>query len=426
MAMHEKTPGSGRLAGWRRRPCRGGLSARQGHVKGPPEHRTAPTSLLVGVVWVGVVACETEEPEPTGPLTLDDSYSELAPELEPTIDGEEALLSPVDWVGASSQGILALLEPQHQEVRLFDGHGEETDAVGGQGEGPGEFESVSRIGWKGDTLWVADHRLDRVSVFSPDFELDRTITHHESSEISSFQAHALLAGDTVIGSGWPSDADMRVDDEVLVRMTDEGQEHEVLTEVPQRDDGTVHVMADVGIFATPVPFTRPVHWSLSPNASRIVVVEPEFDDPESEPDTGHLVVTVLNERGERHSHREIPFDAEPITSQAADSAIQEHAEDLPDADAREEYEEAVRELLPPAHPPVEDLVVGSDHSIWLRLRPEDDGQIPWLMLDPDGEPQARLMLSEDEALHSAGEGELWLTRVDETDVPSVIRGTFSP
>lgn len=78
-------------------------------------------------------------------------------------------LSLVAGLAADSRDNMYILDYVTQEIYVFDSEGDFVRTLGGQGDGPGEFRSAlgPAIG-PGDTLWVADQRAPRYSVFSPD------------------------------------------------------------------------------------------------------------------------------------------------------------------------------------------------------------------------------------------------------------------
>jgi len=76
-----------------------------------------------------------------------------------------------------SFGSVAALDRGTGELSFFDSHGHHVRTVGGQGEGPGEFRSPeSLLRCAGDSLFVVDRRLGRISVFAPDGEYIRQIS----------------------------------------------------------------------------------------------------------------------------------------------------------------------------------------------------------------------------------------------------------
>ena len=81
----------------------------------------------------------------------------------------EGYLSLVVGLAADSRDNIYILDYVTQEIYVFDSEGAFVRTLGGQGDGPGEFRDAlgPAIGPK-DTLWVADQRAPRFSVFSPD------------------------------------------------------------------------------------------------------------------------------------------------------------------------------------------------------------------------------------------------------------------
>ena len=127
-------------------------------------------SLLFVLTLAFTPSCATEQ--------TDESLDEEPPvSLEPDlrIDGYAADLVPVEWVGVSPRGTLALFQGQDATVRFFDPEGNLLGSVGRRGSGPGEFESLIRGGWVGDTLWVSDLQLSRITLISPDLEFVRVL-----------------------------------------------------------------------------------------------------------------------------------------------------------------------------------------------------------------------------------------------------------
>ena len=81
----------------------------------------------------------------------------------------DGYLGNVDAVAADSRGNIYILDGFAQEIQVFDVEGGFLRTLGGRGEGPGEFrEALGPAIARGDTLWVADGRAPRYSIFAPD------------------------------------------------------------------------------------------------------------------------------------------------------------------------------------------------------------------------------------------------------------------
>src|SRR5690606_13882612 len=96
------------------------------------------------------------------------------------IDGHEHDLVPFERtsggaIAVDEDGTIAISQTQDHVVRFFDADGEHLGEFGGDGSGPGEFDSPTRLGWIGDSLWVYDPGLRRVTVLTSAREFARTV-----------------------------------------------------------------------------------------------------------------------------------------------------------------------------------------------------------------------------------------------------------
>jgi hypothetical protein len=71
---------------------------------------------------------------------------------------------------------LLVSDNQTAELRSFDGDGHVVRTLGKKGDGPGEFRRIAQVSVvEGDTVYVFDYPLFRISVFDPNGALVRTI-----------------------------------------------------------------------------------------------------------------------------------------------------------------------------------------------------------------------------------------------------------
>ncbi len=132
--------------------------------------------LLASAIAIGCVGCDT--PADTAMITVSDSagtrivtYALLEDEAFPVID----FAPGVDTIGAADGAeeyffrwiVSAELVPagivtadlQDYELRYFDGNGRFVSSIGGEGEGPGEFEVLDWMQSLGDSLFFIWDRL---------------------------------------------------------------------------------------------------------------------------------------------------------------------------------------------------------------------------------------------------------------------------
>lgn len=383
--------------------------------------------FLVLLLGASLAGCDATGDAVVSP-DLDQQLPILEGERHVVVDGHEQVLEPVAWVRVSHSGVVAVAQAQSHRVRLFDTSGVAVASAGGEGAGPGEFRTVHTGGWMGDTLWVFDPGLGRVSFFGPGGEHERSVSQISGAgdasgepgmELMGLRVRAAFHGDTLLASGLrpaESGADVDYEEEFAVRLHG-GTIAQVVAPVPPRDESMVWARTDTGIFPVSLPFLASGHWNVSPDGRRIVIATTELEGPGE----GTVHLDVMDARGDSLLSRELPFSPKPMDEARLDSLLRLAAEPLPVEGVKEALEEEARERVPEALSPVTAVIVGAEDRIWLRLDEPEGAAETWMLLDAEGIPSGRLVLEEGETLHAVDGDRLWLISLDEADVPSVIR-----
>lgn len=98
-------------------------------------------------------------------------------------------------------GSIAITDEGSRQVRLFSGTGAFVAAVGGAGEGPGEFARLASVHELSDGSVIAfDFWLGRITRLSGDFELVEVLRPYDSN--TRVQEIHLLEDDTLVGVTW--------------------------------------------------------------------------------------------------------------------------------------------------------------------------------------------------------------------------------
>lgn len=87
-----------------------------------------------------------------------------------------AELTAILAIAIAPDGRVFAPQPREGLLRIFYADGKFIGVRGRPGEGPGEFRRMSGIGFVGDTLWVSDNALRRVSLFSSTRRHLRTVS----------------------------------------------------------------------------------------------------------------------------------------------------------------------------------------------------------------------------------------------------------
>lgn len=154
--------------------------------------------LLVGTI----PACRTgdaDHADPASPLSAEMVLS------IPAAIGDSIRFEEVTGATRLDDGRVVILDSGADELLAFDGRGELLRRAGGPGEGPGEFRLPRWLGrCGGDSLFVADFGLDRVSVFDRDLEFVREF------RVPSLNSGALVCDrtGTIIAVRHPPEASM--------------------------------------------------------------------------------------------------------------------------------------------------------------------------------------------------------------------------
>lgn len=242
-------------------------------------------------------------------------------------DGPGALSRVGSAVVSTDGSRLYVGQPQEHLVRVFDTvSGGVLAEFGRRGTGPGEFNHVGRLGWRGDTLYVVDIALQRIVMFSPEGEHlhTRRIASAPLPETRSPALPVSLSPDgTVIGEPYlslrPVAAGL-IREQPIVRMDRDGG---VIQTLASRDvRGTV---AEAAIGDRIAVFVQPLsevdHRSISADGARLVVVHA----PPAASAPGRFVVTRMTFAGDTLDERGYEYTPEPLPREYTDSIYNAYA-----------------------------------------------------------------------------------------------------
>ncbi len=116
------------------------------------------------------------------------------------VEGSDAeQLYRVVGAGRLPGGRIAVANAGTHEFRFYGPDGELLRSVGGEGEGPGEFRSMSSLhGYRGDSLVVDDWRLRRAQVFGPEGGFGRSVPLDQGEEYGNLRIRGILDDSTLL------------------------------------------------------------------------------------------------------------------------------------------------------------------------------------------------------------------------------------
>jgi hypothetical protein len=339
-----------------------------------------------------------------------------------TIDGKEAKLDRDTRVTVSASGTIAIANIMAAQLILVDRDMRRIQVMGHAGDKPGDISTVQRLGWIGDSLWVVDASLRRVTVFAPDRSVARVAPFPLSAEgppgtavVNYGSGHMA----PIIVAVYPG-GDLLLDEISLNGMLGHGMhllresnggEYRASMGVHTPPEGECQLPKDGFRFTVTRPFCRAPPPALAQNGRFIANVA----FPPGNADSAQYVVTNVNARGDTIYHRSYPFSALPVTARELDSAVAHGVEQVnglraleavSDADVQS-YTERVRSSASHIHAPIlAPVLVGNDGTVWLELFTADSVR-HWVELDPAGTPASTFTVPLNVHLLQAQHGTAW-------------------
>lgn len=351
----------------------------------------------------------------------------LTPDLRiGSVDGPGALTRAADLV-VGQDNRLYIVQPQDRLVRVFSTDGDLVRTIGRRGKGPAEFEHPERLGWIGDTLWVSDSKLDRISLFRQDGSLIATlnlVVPTSEYPYLSKGAGVLLANGSALGTprfAVPPAVTGPASRTPILRLSRTGQVLDTLAWSARAHQSLILRSARGSMVSSFQPFRDNLIWEVSPDGKSIVFVERPAAKRSG---NSFFQVTKVDASGKTIFSNRYRYSPRRITKGLADSllsvAVQQAMEVFGSRSAAEaEVRKAL--YLPEYHPPVTDVVVGGDGNIWLRREDLGGETVVWNVLDHRGRVKALLTLPKRLRIKEARGNLVWAIEHDELDVPYVVR-----
>jgi hypothetical protein len=335
------------------------------------------------------------------------------------IDGHDAGLMSTSGLAEAEDGTLAVPQFEDRTVRLYTAEGAFLDALGGEGEGPGEFQMVAGVAWRGsDSLVVHDRSQRRMTVLPVSGGYPRTVPvgppldpRQPSAELIPF-ARMRHDGSILALAHTLSREGSRTRVERLVVLGPEpGQEREVARLVspdPKVEARTGSWAGSAALPSANLPAVR-----LAEDGSRVLIALADLEGDRA----GTFSLIALGADGDTLLDRRYAFEPIEVTPAYADSAIEAYAARIAPPLARLYREQA---QYPPLMKPILGVLDGADGTIWLSLR-RSSGERIYTVLDEAGGVVGQVPMPRGVFVAIAARSHLWTVEIDEWGVPSLVR-----
>lgn len=323
-------------------------------------------------------------------------------------------------------------------IRIHSPGGQLLGTIGGEGEGPGEFSNLGRMGLTGDTLWVLDYGNYRFNFFNYSGELLGSmrvpVDLGGSPGRRPPRPRGLLADGSIFASPPAFSSEVaagKMTTQVLVRMTASGEISDTIARYSLLDRSLIITTEEGFGFTTSQPFGDSDIIQISGYQPLIFRLE---RSAATEFASDSFRVTKRTIEGDTVFSRTYRYTAIPIDPAHVDSILQaigQRFETIRFASAPtpELAMRLAREAmyLPAYHPPVTELVLGRDGTVWLQREDTGGETVDWLALDPNGDLIGVVAVPARFRVLAADRQHLWGMARDELDVPYIVRyGVRSP
>jgi len=349
-----------------------------------------------------------------------------------SVDDPDYLIGFVVGMALGPDGLLYTLEWGEGSIRRWTAEGEPAGTIGRKGEGPGEFEEPTDLGFFGDSLWVWDMDAYRVSYFDPDGEFlgsaSPTVNFGSAGPGQSPPRPGTpLRDGTFIGTSprWSHlIANGTLTESLYAHMDVYGTILAEIWAMPLEPRDEFAIMNDDGIggrFGNQ-PFGD--GYSASIGNDGLLVLEARAWTGTGDP---AVKVTKMGLNGDTVFTASVPYDPIPLSAERFDSAVAAMVEDWsgfgqPVTEAR-----IREEMYRPAYlPAVTGLMRAADGTIWLRrfdpVESENGESMTesWV-LDAGGAPLARALFPADVRVAVIDGETVWAIEMDELDVQYIVR-----
>ena len=341
------------------------------------------------------------------------------------VDATDTDLSPIGFMLVGRDSTIFVTQSTDGVIRWFSPNGT-SGKIGRKGGGPGEFQGLTRIGWRGDSIWALDPSLSRISIVGPDRKFVRSFPQPLETSSGGVAAAGLKPFvQAVLADGnlraivpllanakrppWAADVDSGA--LLVAKISPSGTLLNRMFIVP-RSECQANFSFDNGKGSGSLTFplcaeTVLTYWS---GGERVGIVSASS---RSFPAKTYRV-SVVDPDGKTRFDVARQFTPVPVPRKTADSVVAERRKFLP---------ASVKNLnipTPAFYPPVTRIVLGRDDTVWLEVATGKPGRT-WHMLDGVGRAVGEVTLPANVRLQLADRNTIWALERDEDDVESIVR-----
>jgi hypothetical protein len=339
---------------------------------------------------------------------------------------DSVALTAVDQVAQGPRDELYVCGRQNGRLLVFDAHGRLLRTIGRPGVGPGEFRFLGRFGWVKDSLWVSDPANRRISFFSADGQFRRSVPFPifplRRPSMQLWPEAVLAEGSLLIRELWtiPGESLASATGLLLLRSSVDGRTLDTLRWLRSSRMVMVVRLPSGGIMQRTQPWSDSDLFTLDPAGTEIIVIDRQIIQS---PAGAHFRILFFGANGQQTMERRVSYEPIVLTAKRFDQELETLVNPVLNRfrSAREAREATALQLFRPHFlPPVRDVLVGRDHSIWLNVQHADDDRT-WLVFDRAGVRIATVTAPLSVKLLAVSTIGAWGVVLDRDDVAVLVR-----
>ncbi|MEX2282748.1 MAG: hypothetical protein WEE89_09725 [Gemmatimonadota bacterium] len=355
-----------------------------------------------------------------------------------SVDDPEYAFTWMQGITLDRNNRIYSLHYEERVVRNFDAAGKVLKKFGRRGEGPGEFRNPALMDWRGDTLWVYDSVQRRFHLFATDGRVLGTISViPEGADARSpmpASPRALLNDGSILGQlsigqiVGPMQTGGSPDRSALVRMTRQGKILDTLAIYTSRNM-YLRVADPDRLWSTVFgnPYGVATLYAPAADGGSVFLVERPIATNSRQ---GSFTIRRIGVRGDTISVQRYSYVPQRVTTTQTDTALEplitslsQPQGDRPARVTRAAAERMVRGVVevPEFHPPVQEIVVGVDGTLWLRREDLRRTTNSWMVLDGSGKLIGTVNLPNRMRVLAANRTTVLAEERDELDVVYITR-----
>jgi len=353
-----------------------------------------------------------------------------------SIDDSLTTLTVVGDILVGPGNTVIVSQPQERVLKVFDVSGKRVGIIGRGGQGPGEFGTVSGIGWRDADIYVLDAIAKgerNVHFFAPTGALKETVRYKPTAlESDTVPAPVIgfLRGGNIVASPTPGSVQPPVHRLPVVIADQDGHVIKPIGHVTRRRTsiGMVGNGASVSIGLGPAdsiddsPLTV-----IDPGGEAVSVVTRQAAKSAA---PAEYRIVQFTHTGEVAWERIRPYTPRRLPERLIGAYLVDAAMDVLESGRTSVpySREAVIERMQPIDffPPVMRARAGVDRTLWVLENQVAGDTLTWTVFDARGSHVRSVRMPRKLQLLVGGPTHVWGTEQDADDVPYIVRYALRP